>query len=95
MTDSQVVRSWVRSGKPKARPDLEEKATLAKELVARKNLRVEWRPREQNKAGIWNESCDRGCSHFRSLIIVLKAVLGLLKILASISATISAQLDSS
>lgn len=36
VTDSQCTAAWVRSGKPKARPDLEEFAAPAKLLVQMK-----------------------------------------------------------
>ena len=55
VTDSQNTRSWIKSGKPKARPDLARVAKIAKALVEQKHLTLEWRPREANLAGHYNE----------------------------------------
>lgn len=55
VTDSNVVIFWTRSGKPKARMDLQPWALRVKELVREKKLDVYWAPREENQAGIYNE----------------------------------------
>ena len=55
ITDSQNTMAWVRSGNPKARPDLKEPAETAKRLIAMKRLKLTWQPREKNLAGIHNE----------------------------------------
>ena len=60
VTDSQNTIAWIRSGTPKARPDLTDFATLAKDLVSKKQVTVKWLPREQNLAGIYNEEHDVG-----------------------------------
>lgn len=54
-TDSKVVMSWVRSGNPKARPDLKYISQQCKRLVVQKNIRLIWEGRENNLAGIYNE----------------------------------------
>jgi hypothetical protein len=56
VTDSQNTIAWTKSGKPKARPDLTSFAALAKRLIALKSLSLMWTPRQQNKAGIYNEN---------------------------------------
>lgn len=55
VTDSENTRAWIKSGNPKARPDLKPLCVEAKELVERKKVTVEWQPREANLAGIRNE----------------------------------------
>ena len=55
VTDSQNAIAWIKSGKPKARPDLTEFAALAKKLAAHKGVSVRWTPRAQNAAGVYNE----------------------------------------
>jgi hypothetical protein len=55
VTDSQNTIAWIKSGKPKARPDLTKFATLAKKMAALKNVKVEWMPRDLNLAGVYNE----------------------------------------
>lgn len=54
-TDSKVVMSWVRSGNPKARPDLKEVVQHCHKMVLEKNVRLLWEGRENNLAGIYNE----------------------------------------
>lgn len=56
VTDSKNTIAWTRSGNPKARPDLKETAGKIKELLKLKNLTLEWTPREENLAGILNET---------------------------------------
>lgn len=51
-TDSQNTFYWVRSGKPKARPDLAPLALSIHNLVKEKEITLKWIPREQNIAGI-------------------------------------------
>lgn len=55
VTDSNVVVYWTRSGKPKARMDLQPLALKCKKLIQDKKLDVYWAPREENQAGIYNE----------------------------------------
>lgn len=55
VTDSQNTIAWIKSGDPKARPDLKEFAALAKRLCALKNVTVTWVARDQNLAGVYNE----------------------------------------
>lgn len=54
-TDAMVITHWVRSGKPKARPDLTVLCQIAKKLIELKKLSLIWEPRELNLAGIENE----------------------------------------
>jgi ribonuclease HI len=56
VTDSKNTIAWVRRGIPKARPDLTPEASEAKELIKLKNLTLEFVPREENLAGILNET---------------------------------------
>jgi ribonuclease HI len=55
ITDSENTRAWIKSGKPKARPDLKPLCAEAKELAERKQVTIEWQSRAQNLAGIYNE----------------------------------------
>jgi ribonuclease HI len=55
VTDSENTRAWIASGKPKARPDLAWLAGIGKALVEHKKVTLEWRPREVNLAGMYNE----------------------------------------
>jgi len=55
VTDSMNTLAWVRSGKPKARPDLTVYAKAAKDLLHSKKINLYWRPREENQAGNYNE----------------------------------------
>ena len=55
ITDSMNTFYWVRSGNPKARPDLKGVAQAAKRAIQEKNLTLEWRRREENLAGHFNE----------------------------------------
>jgi ribonuclease HI len=57
ITDSQNTLAWIKSGNPKARPDLKEMCIEAKELVSYKQVSVIWKPRAVNLAGIYNELC--------------------------------------
>lgn len=55
VTDSKVVTYWVRSGQCQARPDLTPVARAIYEQLLWRGIKLEWRPREQNKAGKLNE----------------------------------------
>ena len=55
MTDSMNTLAWVRSGNPKARPDLIPLAQKAKALLHLKEVNFYWAPREENEAGNYNE----------------------------------------
>lgn len=55
ITDSHNTEAWVKSASPKARPDLKWLCVLAQQLIRDKALVLEWRPREVNLAGQYNE----------------------------------------
>ena len=55
VVDSQVCIFWIKSGRPKARMDLQPLCQELKQLVSEKKLDVYWLPREENLAGIYNE----------------------------------------
>lgn len=55
ITDSMNTLAWVRSGKPKARPDLQSIALQCKELLLKKKVNLYWEKREKNLAGNYNE----------------------------------------
>ncbi len=55
VTDSRNTMAWVKSGNPKARPDLKPLCVEAKELAESKRVTIEWQPRAANLAGIYNE----------------------------------------
>jgi ribonuclease HI len=55
ITDSKVVTYWVRSGQCQARPDLTPVAKEIQRLLVERKIRLEWKPREHNLAGIYNE----------------------------------------
>ena len=55
VTDSMNTLSWVRSGNPKARPDLKFYAEECKKHLHLKKLNLYWRPRAENQAGNYNE----------------------------------------
>ena len=55
ITDSKNTIFWVKSGRPKARPDLTQQASEAKEMIEQKNLIIEWCGRDKNLAGIYND----------------------------------------
>jgi len=55
-TDSQNTRAWIKTGKSKARPDLNSFMQQAKDNIKLKNLSVLWTPREENLAGILVEN---------------------------------------
>lgn len=55
-TDSYVACCWVRKGKAKARPDLNELCKSANELQKIKNVKIKQIPRERNLAGIYIEN---------------------------------------
>jgi len=55
ITDSMNTLSWIRSGKSKARSDLNKIMEEAKKLLHSKRINLYWRPREENQAGNYNE----------------------------------------
>lgn len=55
ITDSNNTIKWVNGGN-KSRPDLDWICRFTAKLMKDKNLSLEWRPREENLAGIWNEN---------------------------------------
>lgn len=55
-TDSRNTMAWVKSGRPKARMDLQPIALKARRLIEEKNITVCWVPREMNLAGIYLEN---------------------------------------
>jgi ribonuclease HI len=55
VTDSQCVTLWVKAGKCAARPDLTPIAAEVRRLLKGRGVRLVWQPREQNKAGMFNE----------------------------------------
>lgn len=55
ITDSMNTLAWIRSGKPKARPDLLVTARECKEILHHKKLNIYWAGREENLAGHYNE----------------------------------------
>jgi ribonuclease HI len=55
VTDSRNTMAWIKSGNPKARPDLKDLCSEAKKLVSYKQVSVIWKPRAVNLAGIYNE----------------------------------------
>lgn len=56
ITDSKVVTFWVRAGRCKARPDLTPIAEETRRLLKERAVQLQWRPREENLAGRYNES---------------------------------------
>lgn len=57
-TDSRNTIAWVRSGKSKARPDLNDIMKQTKDNIRIKNIILEWKPREENLAGILVEDIN-------------------------------------
>ena len=58
ITDSNVVTFWVRAGAGKGRQDLSPIARQIGMLLTKKGLRLEWRPGDEDLAGlagVWNE----------------------------------------
>lgn len=55
VVDSMVCIYWTRSGKPKARMDLQPLCQELKRLIYEKKLDVYWASRYENQAGIYNE----------------------------------------
>ena len=55
ITDSQNTMAWIKSGNPKARPDLKDLCVEAKEMASYKQVSIIWKPRAVNLAGIYNE----------------------------------------
>lgn len=56
IVDSQNTISWLRKGKTSARADLLPMIREYREMIRYKGLRVKWEPRENNLAGMYNES---------------------------------------
>lgn len=54
-TDSNVVLSWLRRGKTKARKDLNELIQECVRLKKEKSISLIWEGRDSNLAGIYNE----------------------------------------
>lgn len=54
-TDSRIALGWVKKGNAGTRHDLDWIAKETQRLVQQKSLRVIWQPREENKAGQYNE----------------------------------------
>lgn len=54
-TDSTNTVAWVKKGKSKARPDLNQECAKAKYLLEKKNIKLIWLSRDENLAGIENE----------------------------------------
>jgi ribonuclease HI len=54
-TDSTNTIAWVKKGKAKARPDLNQECAKAKYLIEKKKIKLIWINREENLAGIENE----------------------------------------
>lgn len=55
VTDSMNALAWIRSGRPKARPDLMQIAHGAKNLLHSKQINLYWASRDENQAGNYNE----------------------------------------
>lgn len=53
ITDSMNTYYWIKNGKSKARPDLNELMLKAKNNIKLKNLTLVQKPREENLAGIY------------------------------------------
>lgn len=56
VTDSMNTIFWVRRGKAKARPDLNDVIAKTKKIAEDKKIKIEWRKRDENLAGIYNEN---------------------------------------
>lgn len=56
ITDSQAAYHWALSGYPKARMDLVGICGKVRKWIYTKDLKLEWRPREENLAGIYNDA---------------------------------------
>lgn len=56
IVDSQNTISWLRKGRTNARADLLPMIQEYREMMRYKGLRIKWEPRENNLAGIYNES---------------------------------------
>ena len=55
ITDSMNTLAWIRSGNPKARPDLKTLASEGKKLLHSKKINLYWEKRDNNLAGNYNE----------------------------------------
>lgn len=63
ITDSQCCKLWAHNGKTKTRPDLNFMCREANELMRTKGIHLQWRPREENLAGHYNEKFERWMLH--------------------------------
>jgi len=54
-TDSRNTMAWIKSGKPRARMDLQSICQEAKKLKKAKDITLEWVSRDDNDAGIYIE----------------------------------------
>ena len=54
-TDSKVIAHWVRRGRARSRPDLNEVIRKCKEQIEKKKVKIKFVPRNENLAGIYNE----------------------------------------
>ena len=55
VTDSKNTEAWLRSGNPKARPDLKWLCQLGQKIIKDKEQTLQWRGRDHNLAGQHNE----------------------------------------
>lgn len=59
ITDSQNTISWIKNPKGnKARPDLADVCRLTDALIKAKQLKLEWKRRDENLAGLVNEELN-------------------------------------
>lgn len=58
-TDSMCCLTWVRKGRSKARPDLYELLQECNFILKEKNINLIWEGRDNNLAGIYNESISK------------------------------------
>lgn len=56
ITDSMNTIYWVRKGESEARPDLNEIIAKTKKIAEEKKIKIEWRKRDFNLAGVYNEN---------------------------------------
>ena len=60
VTDSMNTIHWVKRGKSKARPDLNEIIAKTKKIAEEKEIFLKWEKRDYNLAGIYNENYRGG-----------------------------------
>jgi ribonuclease HI len=63
VVDSNTIISWIKKGRSKARKDLNHLLSTGKELSLKKKLYIYWRPRDENKAGVYNEEHHHNATH--------------------------------